>query len=321
MDTEHKKVFISYSWDSEAHRNWILQLANKLIENGVNVILDQYESTAGKNLTHSMEKNIKESDKVLLILTPNYKIKAEGRLGGVGFEYSLINEELYRNQIENRKFIPILREGDPENSIPGFLKSFIWLNMNDVKRFEADFEILLREIYDEPIITKPPLGKRPSFATSILNTKKANNLASIEDFAWWEKSPKFIETFDFENTIPKLFETYSEDIWLGKTENGVFKLINNYNKTAVKFHHLNYNKNDMANFATTVEVQIMNDNSPDASCGLQFCYDIHSRNYYSFVINNNQQYKLWLKTEAGYKVILSQRTNFIVPNVFNKLVP
>ena len=99
MDTQHKKVFISYSWDSEAHRNWILQLANKLIENGVNVILDQHESTAGKNLTHSMEKNIKESDKVLLILTPNYKIKAEGRLGGVGFEYSLINEELYRNQI------------------------------------------------------------------------------------------------------------------------------------------------------------------------------------------------------------------------------
>ena len=105
------KVFISYSWDSNKHRAWVLALANDLIKNGIEVILDQYELGIGGNLTLFMEKSVDEADKVLLILTENYKIKADNRSGGVGFEYSMINEELYSNQVDNQKFIPILKSG------------------------------------------------------------------------------------------------------------------------------------------------------------------------------------------------------------------
>ena len=31
------KVFISYSWDTEEHKKWVLDLANKLVKEGVNV--------------------------------------------------------------------------------------------------------------------------------------------------------------------------------------------------------------------------------------------------------------------------------------------
>jgi len=41
-------VFISYSWDSEAHKEWVLNLANNLIKNGIGVLLDQYDPSAGK---------------------------------------------------------------------------------------------------------------------------------------------------------------------------------------------------------------------------------------------------------------------------------
>ncbi len=43
VETENKPViFISYSWDSEEHKEWVLNLANKLCDDGIDVILDRY---------------------------------------------------------------------------------------------------------------------------------------------------------------------------------------------------------------------------------------------------------------------------------------
>jgi hypothetical protein len=72
----------------------------------------------GKNLTHFMETSVRNADKVICLFTPNYKLKTEGRSGGVGFEYSMIDQNLYKQQVENTKLIPILRSGDADTSIP-----------------------------------------------------------------------------------------------------------------------------------------------------------------------------------------------------------
>ena len=37
--TKHPRVFISYSHDSEEHRNWVLDLATRLREDEIDVIL------------------------------------------------------------------------------------------------------------------------------------------------------------------------------------------------------------------------------------------------------------------------------------------
>lgn len=156
-------VFISYSWDDKEHSAWILQLAEVLADNGVEVILDQYDLKAGKNLPHFMEEAIRRADKVIIVFTPNYKLKAEGRKGGVGFEYSIMNMELYNNQTGNEKFIPVLRRGNQEESIPVFMQNFIHLDMLNDENFENSCTDLLREIYDEPAIKRPKLGTRPTF--------------------------------------------------------------------------------------------------------------------------------------------------------------
>lgn len=80
---ENPKVFISYSWDSDEHKTWVLNLANTLVANGVDVTLDQYELQLGRNLTHFMERAVQDADKVILIMTKNFKLKAEDRKGGV----------------------------------------------------------------------------------------------------------------------------------------------------------------------------------------------------------------------------------------------
>jgi hypothetical protein len=40
----HPKVFISYSRDDEAHKEWVRQLATQLRTNGVNVCLDHWHA-------------------------------------------------------------------------------------------------------------------------------------------------------------------------------------------------------------------------------------------------------------------------------------
>ncbi|WP_051929381.1 toll/interleukin-1 receptor domain-containing protein [Flavobacterium sp. 83] len=124
MTENRRKVFISYSWDNSEHQEWVLSLAKDLMNKfGIQVILDQFELSAGKDLTYFMESSIENADKVLIILTPNYKIKAEDRKSGVGYETSMITQEIFESSITKIKFIPILRVGDSKSSSPKFLKS------------------------------------------------------------------------------------------------------------------------------------------------------------------------------------------------------
>lgn len=64
-----------------------------------------------------MERAIASADYVLIICTPKYKARADGRVGGVGYEGNIISSELYGNNNE-RKFIPVIRRGDYKSSLP-----------------------------------------------------------------------------------------------------------------------------------------------------------------------------------------------------------
>jgi hypothetical protein len=105
---------------------------------------------------------VEESDKVLLIMTPNYKNKAEKRIGGVGYEISMITAEIFNKQ-DTDKFIPILISGSRAESAPSFVKSRIDVDMSNQDEFEKKFEELLRAIYDEPEIKRPSIGQKPTF--------------------------------------------------------------------------------------------------------------------------------------------------------------
>lgn len=159
-------VFISYSWDTEEHKKWVLTLANKLVKEGVNVILDRYELRPGKSLPHFVETAIKRANRILIVFTPNYKLKAEKRAGGVGYEYSIMNSELYKNQTNNERIIPVLRNGNSTDSIPEFMQQYIHIDMRNDENYENSYTDLLREIYDEPEIVKPEIGTKRKLANS-----------------------------------------------------------------------------------------------------------------------------------------------------------
>lgn len=157
-------VFISYSWDGKEHEEWVLDLATKLRNKGVDVILDKWDlGPLGSPLPHFMEQSIVKSNRVVCILTPNYKKKTDDRSGGVGYEFSIISSNIFKDNKNRTKFIPLLRSGSIENTVPGALDGGYHIDMRDNSFFDENFKRLLRDIFCEPEFKKPPLGKRPMF--------------------------------------------------------------------------------------------------------------------------------------------------------------
>ncbi|MBR3328387.1 MAG: toll/interleukin-1 receptor domain-containing protein, partial [Atopobiaceae bacterium] len=77
-------VFISYSWDSDEHREWVAGFADYLRNAGADVLFDG-NLKLGQRLPKFMEQSIAKADYVVIICTENYKAKADGRIGGVGY--------------------------------------------------------------------------------------------------------------------------------------------------------------------------------------------------------------------------------------------
>lgn len=165
------KVFFSYSWDDEAHKNWVLNLATKLRESGIDAILDQWELELGKPIPNFMENSLAKSDRVICVITPNYYNRTIEPNGGVGYEYSIISAEIME-RIDTQKFIPLLKEGGNEN-IPKSLKGRTYIDMRKDNSFKDRLEDLLRDIYKEPKNKKPPIGKKPEY---IENKNKERNI-------------------------------------------------------------------------------------------------------------------------------------------------
>jgi hypothetical protein len=119
-EQRNPKVFISYSWDSESHRAWVRALGARLRSDGVDVTLDQWHVGPGDQLPEFMERAIRENDFVLIICMTKYKTKSERRSGGVGYEGDVMTGEVFVHGY-NRKFIPVLREGEWSEAAPSWL--------------------------------------------------------------------------------------------------------------------------------------------------------------------------------------------------------
>jgi len=73
------KVFISYSHDSQQHKEWVLGLASALRTNGIDAKLDQWDLSPGQDIAAFMAEGIRTADRVLLICTSPYVSKGRSR--------------------------------------------------------------------------------------------------------------------------------------------------------------------------------------------------------------------------------------------------
>ncbi len=161
------KVFISYSHSSPNRQEWVRNLAAKLMANGVDVALDQWELEFGNDIYAYMEQMVsgKDINKVIIVCDTDYAQKADNRQKGVGAETQIITPKIYNSANQN-KFIPVLAEKDDKenSSIPAYCKNLLHIDLSD-DEYESNFDNLLRAIYDQPVYSKPTLGKRPDFSS------------------------------------------------------------------------------------------------------------------------------------------------------------
>lgn len=162
MSKEHPKVFISYSWEEDAHQQWVREFADRLLADGIDATIDQYDASLGDRLPHFMEQSITTADYVLIICTPLYKKKADNRKGGVGYEGHIITEELYSKGNE-RKFIPVVRKGSFDAAMPTFLAGKLGIDLTDPIHFENNYKDLITTIYG--VKKKPEIGRVPSYVS------------------------------------------------------------------------------------------------------------------------------------------------------------
>lgn len=174
---EPPKVFASYSHDSDEHKEWVLKLSCKLRENGVDVMLDQWDIRLGTDQTLFMEK-LSTADRVLVICTDTYVKKADNREGGVGYEGLIITDQIAAD-VKTDKFIPIIRQSSNERKMPIFLGKRQYIEFTDDDRFNEKFNVLLHDIHSVPIIPKPPLGENPLFNQSAEPDLLSHNLPEI----------------------------------------------------------------------------------------------------------------------------------------------
>lgn len=153
------KVFLSYSHDSLDHKKWVLDLAIRLRNNGVESIIDQWSLGPGDDLPHFMEQNLASADRVLMICTENYVQKANTGAGGVGYEKMIVTADLLR-RIESNKIIPVIRQSGT-HAVPTFLQSKFYLNFSRDDQIELAFDDLVRAIHGAPLYVAPPVSNNP----------------------------------------------------------------------------------------------------------------------------------------------------------------
>lgn len=153
-------VFVSYSHDDDTHVRWVNMLATNLVENGVDIRLDLWDLHPGDDVADFMEKGVFESDRVLVICTPQYVARSDNPKGGVGYEKTIITGEIVRN-IGTNKFIPILRRVDGEQLLPRCLSSRLYIDFRDGNHYGISLQKLLRELHGHPEFHKPKLGSNP----------------------------------------------------------------------------------------------------------------------------------------------------------------
>ena len=154
------KVFISYSHDSQKHKDRVLSLADRLRSDGIDCNIDQYEESPAQGLPRWMLNQLEWADFVLVICTEQYNRRflgqeETGKGKGANWEGFVISQELYDAQVNSTKFIPVIFSSKDSEHIPILIRGFSRYKLDS----EAGYENLYRRLTNQHDTPQPELGK------------------------------------------------------------------------------------------------------------------------------------------------------------------
>lgn len=188
------KAFMSYAYDSEEHKAWVLKLASDLRKHGVDVILDQWDARLGDDLAFFMEQGLTASHVVICVCSDVYKIKADKLSGGVGYEKRIISASMYSG-CNSSYVIPVIRNNSMVDKMPIFLSGLKYENF-DTGDYYSSYNSLLKRIYGEDLAFKPQLGSNP-FKDSLVISNEIDKKLELEKINFMNVTQSGIVSFDY----------------------------------------------------------------------------------------------------------------------------
>lgn len=226
------KLFISYSWTNQDHEEWVLELASSLRNSAVDVILDKWDLKEGNDSVAFMEKMVNDPEikKVALVCNKIYAEKANGRQGGVGTETQIISRKVYE-KADQSKFVAVVTEKDENGNayLPTYYGSRIYIDLSESEKYSANYERLLRWIYDKPLFVKPELGQEPTFlsqeATSLgVNEKYRRAIDALQNGKQIAKGA----TIEYLDGVSANLERFRVEIKQDESDDNIIKSIENF---------------------------------------------------------------------------------------------
>jgi len=152
------KVFISYSHDGEAHETRVLDLTNRLRDEGVDAEIDQHEVSPPEGWPTWCERWIKQADFVVMVCTEFYLRRFDdadpGSGLGVLWEARNIRQLIYDDRAKTGKYVPVLFDGGSAEHIPTPVKGATRWEVDTVDGYEG----LYRQLTRQPKVIKRVLG-------------------------------------------------------------------------------------------------------------------------------------------------------------------
>jgi len=210
-DNKNPKAFVSYSQDNDEFKNWVRCFVDRLIGDGVDTKLDQYDLTFGSMNPYFMENSISESDFVILLITENYTEKANERKGGVGYEVDLVAGEIVLNK-KRYKYIPVLI-GIKFDEAPMFVRGAFAIRIANLNNYDEEYIQIYAHLTGQKLYKKPSLGNIRKIDEMIDEKKndyikEKSKLANLENYSLWTVNLKINNYND--KHISELFPIYQK---------------------------------------------------------------------------------------------------------------
>jgi small GTP-binding protein len=146
--------FISYAWGNASQERWVRELARDLQKADIEVILDQKDTQIGANIARFVSR-IEESDYIVVVGTPLYRRKYENKMSSTGSvvaaEVDLINQRLIGTEERKSTVLPLLLEGESQNSLPPLIQGKVYKSFLIEKLYFASLLDLILTLYRIPL--------------------------------------------------------------------------------------------------------------------------------------------------------------------------
>jgi TIR domain-containing protein len=145
------RVFISHTSKINDALEWVKSLALYLIDQGIQARLDCFHLRRGMDLPQWMCNELALANNVIVVCDEAYKQKADGRLGGVGWETMIIQGDMSALPPDSTKYQVVVRTDDIDKGLPLYLKTRYAYHAPASKQDQEFREQLVKELLDLPL--------------------------------------------------------------------------------------------------------------------------------------------------------------------------